>query len=346
MEFSSREEVPKHQMHKMLTASELGDLFANYLGDTMSICVFEHFLEVVEDEDIKQFILLAKSMAEKHVQAIKEMYMKEAIPMPRGFGEEDIHRNVPRLFSDTFMLFYIRQMSRAGLSLYGSAFSMATRQDVIDYFKGCLEDTVETNEKAVKLLLFKGVDFVPPTIPYPKKSDFVEKKSFISMITGKTRPLTGLEIKHVQTNLNTNVLGKALMVAFAQVTPSKELISYFRQGAMLAGDQIKELNEIMISNNLSISNLLDVHISDSTTPPFSNKLMLYHAGLATASAIENIGSALSQVMRHDISLKFAAISASIGKYANDGMNLMIENGWLEEPPTSADRQKLSNVNPE
>ena len=346
MEFTSREEVQKHQMHKKLTASELGDLFANYLGDTMSICVFEHFLEVVEDEEIKQFILIAKTISEKHVRKLEDIYIKEEIPIPKGFGEEDIHRNVPRLFSDIFMVIYIKQMAKSGLSLYGSGLSVATRSDVIDYFKECIKDTIATSEQALHLLLSKGIDITPPEIPYPKKIDIVTKKSFVSMITGKTRPLTGMEIKHLQININTNVLGKALMVAFSQVTPSKELVSYFRQGAKLADDQIEELGKILLTHNLTVPNVLDVHISDSTTPPFSNKLMLYHAGLATAIGMENAGSALSQVMRHDISLQLAAFTASIGKYANDGMNLMIENGWLEEPPTSADRQNLSNANNE
>nr|WP_279401872.1 DUF3231 family protein [Piscibacillus salipiscarius] len=39
--------------------------------------------------------------------------------------------------------------------------------------------------------------------------------------------------------------------------------------------------------------------------------------------------------------QFVTLSAGIAKYSNKGLNIMIENGWLEEPPTCADREKLS-----
>lgn len=338
------EQIVNHQKNKQLTASELGDLFTNYLGDTLSICMFDHFLEVVEDDEIRAFVSLAKQKSISHVQAIKQFYEKEEIPIPKGFDEEDINRGAPRLFSDIFMATYIVEMAKAGLSLYGSSLSIATRLDIVEYFKKCLNDTVEIYEKGVELLHAKGIDFEPPTIVYPKQVDFVEKKSFISLIRGKNRPLLATEIKHLQLNLNTNVLGKALSVAFAQVTTSKELVSYFREGATLAGDQIKQIGKILTDDSIPTVKILDVHVTESTSPPFSDKLMLYHVGLATSSAIENIGKALAQTMRHDVSTQYVATTAAIGKYANDGLNLMIENSWLEEPPTSADREKLSNLN--
>ena len=46
-------------------------------------------------------------------------------------------------------------------------------------------------------------------------------------------------------------------------------------------------------------------------------------------------------MRHDLHAIMGILIADIGKYANEGMNLIIDNGWLEEPPRAADRKKLS-----
>ncbi|WP_260871639.1 DUF3231 family protein [Bacillus sp. X1(2014)] len=40
-----------------------------------------------------------------------------------------------------------------------------------------------------------------------------------------------------------------------------------------------------------------------------------------------------------------AFIPAIGKYNNDGLNMMIEHGWLEEPFTATDRKKLSNSSP-
>jgi hypothetical protein len=53
------EQIMEHQQNKKLTASELADLFANFQGDSMFGCVFEHFLQVVEDDEVKDYVEFA-----------------------------------------------------------------------------------------------------------------------------------------------------------------------------------------------------------------------------------------------------------------------------------------------
>ncbi|MGJ9384929.1 DUF3231 family protein [Salipaludibacillus sp. CF4.18] len=334
-------QLKEHQQNKILNASELGELFANYLGDSLFSCIFEHHLQVVKDDEIKEFLKFALDTSKKHLKIIKEIYSKENIPMPVGFGEQDIRKEAPRLFSDIFMLFYITQMSRAALLTYGDTLSTSSRQDVVDYFKMTLNDTIEIYEKGLHLLSYKGIPIAAPTIPYPQKVDFVEKESFISVIGGKFRPLTALEIKHLQVNINTNILGKSMMLGFSQVASSDKLRKYFQEGVKVADRQIKELGKFLISENLPTPNLMDAHISDSTIPPFSDKLMLYSTSLANTIGLSNYGIAFAKIMRHDLHGQMAILTADIGKYANEGVNLTIGNGWFEEPPTAADRTELS-----
>jgi hypothetical protein len=33
--------------------------------------------------------------------------------------------------------------------------------------------------------------------------------------------------------------------------------------------------------------------------------------------------------------------AEVGAFSEDGANLLIQNGWLEEPPQAVDRRKLA-----
>ncbi|MDC3417176.1 DUF3231 family protein [Aquibacillus salsiterrae] len=334
-------EMKAHQQNKKLTASELGDLFANYLGDSLIMCIYKHHLQVVEDDEVRDFIQLSLDTSKKHLAMIQEIYTKENIPVPVGFGEQDVRKDAPRLFSDMFMIFYTTEMARAGLQTYGSAFSSSARHDVIDYFDMCIQDSIKIYKKGLYLMLSKGMDFVPPTIPYPKQVDYVEDQSFISFIAGKKRPLTGLEIKHLQININTNTLGKALMLAFGQVASSEKLRDNFKEGAELADKQIKQLGDILISENLPSPKLLDAHVTDSTIPPFTDKLMMYHTSLSNAIGIQNYGLAVSKIMRHDIHAQFATLTGEISKYGNKGMNILINEGWLEEPPTAADRESLS-----
>ncbi|MCT8137200.1 DUF3231 family protein [Anaerobacillus sp. CMMVII] len=334
--------LKEHQQHKRLTAAEQGDLFANYLGDSMHCVVFEHFYEVVEDQEIKEYISYVKSLAEQHLIAIEQLYRKENIPIPVGFGEEDLHRNAPKLLSDVFMAIYITQMAKAGLAMYSEALSMATRQDVIEYFKSNLHSCVETYERGLQLLLNKGVSVEIPTIPYPKEVQFATKESFVAMLTINKRPLTALEVKYLLANINNNILGKALMLAYSQVTTSQELEAYFRKGVEVADEQIRKLGEYLMVENIPTPKLLDADITDSVSPPFSDKLLLFHTGFSNAYGIQNYGTALSKILRHDLAATFALLTAKISKYANGGLELMIKNGWLEEPPTCPNRKGLSN----
>ncbi|KKI92391.1 hypothetical protein WQ54_09450 [Bacillus sp. SA1-12] len=334
-------ELEEHQQNKQLTSSELADLFSNYLGDTLFCCMFEHYLQVVEDDEIKDYIEFSLALSRRHVKEVQGIFKMENIPVPVGFGEQDVRKDAPRIFSDMFMVFYIVQMASAALLTYGNAYSCSTRQDTMNYFRNSMNDSAETYERGVHLLLLKGVDISPPTIPYAKKVDFVEKKSFISIITGRDRPLTANEIKHLQYNINTNILGKSLMLGFSQVASSEKIRKYFQKGAELAGNQIQSFSEHLTSQDLPAPMLMAAHITDSTTSPFSDKLMMYHCSLAGNIAVQNFGAALSQMLRHDLAAEFIKLIPLIGKFNNDGLNMMIELGWFEEPFTAPDRKELS-----
>lgn len=47
-------------------------------------------------------------------------------------------------------------------------------------------------------------------------------------------------------------------------------------------------------------------------------------------------------MRKDIGLTLSRLMAEIIDYIKDGVNLLIENRWLEKVPETANRQKLTH----
>ncbi|MEH7748464.1 DUF3231 family protein, partial [Neobacillus drentensis] len=83
------------------------------------------------------------------------------------------------------------------------------------------------------------------------------------------------------------------------------------------------------------------HVTSSTTAPFSDKWMMYQIQLSTQVAIAFYGAALSVTSRRDLGEKYVALTSELLRYAEDGANLMIDNGWLEEPPKASDRRKLA-----
>ncbi|WLR57170.1 DUF3231 family protein [Mesobacillus subterraneus] len=45
--------------------------------------------------------------------------------------------------------------------------------------------------------------------------------------------------------------------------------------------------------------------------------------------------------RKDLAAIYARLNTEILIYAEDGANIMIDEGWLEQPPLSADRNDLA-----
>ncbi len=74
--------------------------------------------------------------------------------------------------------------------------------------------------------------------------------------------------------------------------------------------------------------------------------MMYHASLAGNIAVQNFGGALSQMLRHDLAAEFIKLILLVEKFNNDGVNMMIEHGWFEEPYTAPDRKGLSKSSEE
>lgn len=50
--------------------------------------------------------------------------------------------------------------------------------------------------------------------------------------------------------------------------------------------------------------------------------------------------AIGASQRRDIGEKYASFIPEISTYAVDGAKIMINNGWLEKPPQSPDRENL------
>ncbi|WP_254901288.1 DUF3231 family protein [Tuberibacillus sp. Marseille-P3662] len=333
-------QIHEHQQHLNLNASELGDLWGNYMGDTMFSCIFEHFLETVKDEEVKELILFSQGISKRHIDTISELFVKEGIPVPAGFSSSDVNKGTPRLFDDTFMLFYIQQMTIGSFGQYTRALSGSIRQDIMDFYRQCIRESNEIYERTTHLLLEKGTITKSPKIPYPKKVEFVEKKSFNSLFTGKNRPLASIEIKYLNNNISFNILGKSIMMGFSQTASSKKLRKFFQDGRDLADKQIKQFGGILANENIPSPMIMDPHVSDSKIPPFSDKLMAYHVSIANQLGLENIGVAMSRTLRHDIHVKYGKFITEIGAYANQGQQMMIENGWLEQPPLATDRDQI------
>lgn len=325
-----------------LTSAELSGLWTSYLTDSMSICVLRYFLQKVTDSEIKPVLEHALNLSKEHLEAIKNIYDEENLPLPYGFTEEDVNPDAPRLFHDSMMLNYIKHMTKGGLSVFGMVLPNIVRKDIREFFSSCLASTTELYNESTSLLLSKGLEIRPPYIPYPKEVKFVEKQHFLSGWFGERRPLTAQEIMHFYSNIQTNKLGEALVIGFGQVVISDRVRGYLQRGKEIAKKHISVFSKYLMENDLPAPMTWDHEVEPITEAPFSDKLMMYHVSLMSASSIGNYGFASSMCQRRDIATDYVHLSAEAGKFAEDGINIMIDNGWLEQPPQTADRDNLMN----
>jgi hypothetical protein len=69
--------------------------------------------------------------------------------------------------------------------------------------------------------------------------------------------------------------------------------------------------------------------------------MMFQTTMLNAAGIGHYRISLGQSPRRDLGSHYTRLSAEVVLFAEDGTNLMIENGWLEQPPEAADREQLS-----
>ena len=326
-----------------LTISEIGFLWAQYLNDTLAVCVMKYFKNICEDKEILPLVESSLSLAQNDIKMITEIFSKENHPIPVGFTDEDVNVNAPRLFSDIFILMYIQKLEVIAMASIGIAIGVSARSDVSGFFRNLLLSVSELHDKARKVLLSKGVYVRPPQIPTPNKVDFVKKQSFLFDFLGsQKRPLSAIEITHLYLGIQTNVLGKAMMLAFAQVCKNDDVKEFLTEGKRIANKHMKKFSSILINEDIPAPMGSDAYVMDSTIAPFSDKLMMFHTTYLISVGIGNYGIAAGTCQRMDLNATYTRLAAEIALYAEDGANILIKHGWLEEPPKLIDRQALIN----
>ncbi|WP_099364878.1 DUF3231 family protein [Fredinandcohnia onubensis] len=323
-----------------LTAAEMSSLWTQYINDTLALCVNSYFLEKVEDEDVRPIIKFTLEASKENIAIARDIFEKEDFPIPLGFTEQDVNVKAPRLFSDTFILMYLRQMSILGMAGSSGALGLATRPDVVAFHKRILNLGVELQDQTRDLMLKQGTYVRPPYISIPDKVDFVEKQHFLAGFVGKKRALTSVEISHLFLNVQTNAIGKVLMTGFAQIVEGKDVKQFLIRGKKLSQKYIELFSDFLIKEDLPAPMSWDSAVTDSKVSVFSDKLIMFHVSAMIAAGIGNFGMAVAASPRRDVGLKYASLIPEISLYAEDGANIMIKHGWLEEPPQTDDREQL------
>jgi hypothetical protein len=326
-----------------LTSAELAQIWNSYMTNSASVCVLKYFLNCVEDEHIKEIVQYALQQSESHIEQLKVIFNKESYPIPIGFSlNEDVDTHAPRLYSDTYILNYMRDMAAIGMNTYSASIGITARADVYDYFSTSFSNTNKLHQMAKDLMLKKGLYVRAPYINPPSSAEYIKKQSFLTGWFGERRSLTGMEISSLYANTQRNVLGTATIIGYSQVAQMKEAKEYMKRGSEIAAKHIEIFGSILNEEHLPTPMSWDSEVTDNTSFVFSDKLMMFQTTALISAGLGYFGIALAGSLRRDISTHYTRLAAEIMKYAEDGANIMIDNGWLEQPPKASNRRELSD----
>lgn len=127
-------------------------------------------------------------------------------------------------------------------------------------------------------------------------------------------------------------MGMQMCNGFSRVTEDRELREYFLRGKNLCKHIVSSIHDVLEESEVPSASSWDQSVTDSTVAPFSDQLMLFIIGILSNLGMAGYGTGISTTMRRDISAMYANFLTKTGAFGEDGMNLMIERKWLEQPP--------------
>ncbi|WP_134702733.1 DUF3231 family protein [Ammoniphilus sp. YIM 78166] len=331
----------KTEHHSRLTAPEIGNLWTQYLNDTAAICFQKYAVAKIEDEDIRLLYQFAQELSERHVKRIKEFFIQENFPIPHGFTDQDVNINAPRLFDDALFLNYLYVMSLHGIDGYGAAVTTSIRSDLRSYYIKCNMEGMILYHRIMEAMLAKGLMVRPPYINPPELVTFVKQPDFLTGWIGERRPLTSVEINSITFNLIKMNLHSTLKVAYSQVAQSQKVRNHLLRGLDISNKHIEIFNSLLSEDHLNSPISWESRVTNSTTSPFSDKLIMFQIQMSTITAVAFYGLALSVCSRKDLGTHYLRLMGEVLEFGKDGADLMIQNGWMEEPPTADDRKELA-----
>lgn len=328
--------------HANLTSSEVANLWSQYMNDSMSICVMKHFLQHTKDEDVREILKYAFELSNRHIRKITNFLEDEHFPVPIGFTDQDVNLDAPPIFTDNLIIHYMYIMTVHGLSGYAGSLNTSIREDQVDYFITCNQEASELYCRITRTMRDKGLINRPPDIQPPEDVTMIKTQNYLrGGWFSRKRPLNVIEVSGIHFNMKKDVVKICMEIASKQMTTSKELRAYFERGKKICDKQYEEFSKLLTESNLPSTIKLDDQVTNSTIPAFSDKLMLFHILNLLSTAAGYYGAALALSERRDLGTTYLSMIIEVLKYAEDGINIMIKNGWMEEPPTFVDRDRLA-----
>ena len=326
-----------------LTSTELGSLWMIYISTSARLIMFDYFKDKTIDKEAQNILSSYISEGQTIKNEIVNIFNNEGAVIPIGFDERDVIREAPPLYDDLFNIIFLRQMVKISIATSSVYTAMSYKKEVHDVLKSNYDVADNYYVMSTNYLLGKGVLARPPYVTMPKQVEFVEDKNYMSgfNIFSEKRSLNTIEVGFINQSIENNIFGMQLMTGFAQVATESEVKKYFIEGKELAKKIISEFSDVLLQSDIQPPSAWAGKATNSTKPPFSDKLMMYLTSLMSSTSIGFTAIGTSFSMRSDLHIKLALIAKDAFDYAKEGSKIMIAHKWMEEPPQMEDRNQLT-----
>lgn len=327
----------------MITSSELGSLWLTFQEKTMYLRILEYFIEKADEEKSKEIMTNLHQEFSTYVEKITNILRKEGAVIPLGYTEEDVNKEVPKLYDNGFDIMFVRLLNEISMGLHSLNITMVFREDIVMLFKDLTATSQKYYNLCTQYLLEKGLLVKSPYVSMPKSVQFAKDTSYLGGLSinpfNEKRTLNTVEVAHLHHAIESNVLGFQLMTGFAQCVKDEVVKNYFNEGVKLATNIVKELSDTLLQSGIQTPQTAGGNVTHSKLAPFSEKLMMYCTSLLCSFSMGSgsLGTAFS--LRNDLPAKMSIFLKDIFQYAHKGAKIMIEKGWLEEPPQMSERNE-------
>ena len=326
-----------------LTSTELGSLWMTYLSTSAKLLIADLFKDRTTDQEAQHILTAYISESEAIKSKIIKIFNDEKAVIPVGFDERDVVREAPPLYDDIFNIIFLRQMTKLTFGHSAISTAMSYKKEVQDIFKLNYDVAFKYYFMTTDYLLKKGVLTRPPYVTMPKTVEFVEDKNYMSgfNVFSNKRSLNTIEVGFISETIEDTIFGMQLLTGFAQVTTESDVKKYFIDGKELGKKIITQFSDLLLQSDIQASSGWAGKSTDSTTPPFSDKLMMYLVSLISSASLGSAAVGTSFSMRSDLLSKLAINAKDAFDFAKKGGLIMIAHKWMEEPPQMEDRNQLT-----
>ncbi len=325
-----------------ISSGEIGMLWMSYQIKSLLEQMTGLFAKKAMEQQAKDILVDYSVNIRTYLNEVITIYDKEKAVVPLGFSGKDVFDDAPALFDDIFYIMFLRIMSKVIMEFDSTHMGMAYRRDVREFYMNAWKFSQETYDTCTDYLTEQGVLARPPYVTMPKEVEFIKESKYMSgfqLFRGK-RALNTLEISYLFTITEIEIMLMQLTTGFAQAAKEKEVREYFMRGKEISKKIISGLNTLVLDSDIQMPTTWAGKATDSTVPPFSDKLMLYTVNIMASSTMASNAFGMAFSSRSDLPGKLAVIMQDTANYARDGGRLMIQHKWLEEPPQMEDRNQL------